>query len=98
MENTNKTDGKTSTESCFGVEEKQIRSLSKFDRNCIEVLRCLVPDQQLHISGNGTQEWNSKCIDIDGLAITTITRGDKVIVKIVYDYDSSTEQEFWECE
>lgn len=71
--------------------------LSEFDRNAIQVLRCLVPDQEMHLTGNaGCGSWDSKCVQVDELAITTITKNGKNIVKIVYDYDSSTEQEFWE--
>lgn len=80
------------------MEKQTKQKLSEFDRNAIQVLRCLVPDQEMSLTGNGCGEWKSKCIQIDELAITTITKNGKNIIKIIYDYESSTEEEFWEIE
>lgn len=86
------------TQTTNNDNKRVIKSLSAFDRKIIEVLRCLVPDQEMHLTGNGFKHWDSKCTQVDELAITTITCNGENIVKIVYDYDSSTEQEFWEVE
>ena len=99
MKTQNQTAGKTATLG-EGVSETPINKLSKlskFDMSAIEVLRCLLPDQEMHISGNtDCGSWDSKCVQLNDMAITTIKKNGKNIVKIVYDYDSSEEQEFWE--
>jgi hypothetical protein len=81
------------------ADGKTSQKLSEFDRNAIQVLRCLVPDQEMRLNGCGDcGSWLSRCVQVDELAITTISKNGENIVKIVYDYDSSTEQEFWGVE
>lgn len=84
MQTQKQTDGKTSQ-----------YNLSEFDRRVVEVLRCLVPDQKMTLTDGENKKWESICEQHGDLAITYIRKNGETIVQIVYDYNSSTEQEFW---
>ena len=67
---------------------------SQFDKLVIEVLKCIVPDQHMTLNDCDGSVWSSSAISKNEVAITTIVRNDKVVAKIVYDYESGEEKEF----
>jgi hypothetical protein len=73
--------------------EKKLIS-SEFDKRVIAVLRCIVPDQKLVLTGTDNINWFSECKSIEGMSIITIYKNNILVAKIVYDCQSEEEKEF----
>lgn len=77
---------------------KQIKTqetkMSQFEKNVIEVLRCIVPDQRMELKDGEGNVWISTCMDSNGMAITLITRNEKPVGRIVYNYETGREETF----
>jgi len=73
---------------------KKTKIGSTFDREVVNVLKQLVPDQKMRLIGAEGEIWESVCKDADGMAITYISKNSEIVAKIVYDYDTGREEEF----
>jgi len=67
---------------------------SEFDRSVIQVLKVLVPGQIMKLDDGEGKHWESKSIDMDGMAITSIIRNGEPVAKVVYDYETGKEETF----
>ena len=68
---------------------------SEHEKDCIKVLKCVVPSQKIRIIGSEGEQWESIATEVDEMAITKITKDGVLVAKIVYDYNSNQETEFF---
>ena len=70
---------------------KQNANLSGQDENVIKALNCLVDGQESSFVGGEGEVYKSVCKQQNNIAITLITKRDKPLAKVIYDYDSEEE-------
>jgi hypothetical protein len=80
------------------LREAKIGKWNGIDRMAFCLCTTTVPGEEVSISTNYCS-YRSECKDVDGMAITTVykmtpTSEEKILGKVVYDYESGEEEIF----
>lgn len=72
-----------------------LRNISQFEVMVIHVLKTIVPSQEMSLKDEEGNKWKSSAIESHGFAVTTITKNEKVMARVFYDYEQAEEEIKW---